>query len=105
MDYCGPRGIPYDVFISEWSPLSQQAALEWSIRERSRCSGCGSPAEDWDADRGGHRQAYHAEGYRCLGCEQLEMVKLGESEGKGMHKRLVPTMQLPMWGGPGWVSS
>lgn len=99
MAYCGPRGIPYMHFIGgpdEWDPISQDLALEWSARERAKCPGCGTHPADWDDKRGGHFQAFLATGERCRGCESLAGFEVPKEE-KGVHKILIPNLDLPMW--------
>jgi hypothetical protein len=90
MDYCGPKGIPLDVFLT-WKESSQDAALAWQFHENRRCSGCGTHPDDWNEKQGGSRMAYHGEWYTCPGC--IEQERLRESPeiqkaGRGVHVRL-----------------
>ena len=97
MDYCGPRGLPLAEFL-KWDADDQEHALAWLRRDRSRCPSCGVPHGDWDEDAGGDRNAYHAEGFICRGCEELENAKSKEPHA-GERWRLVPSWWLRMWGG------
>jgi hypothetical protein len=95
MAYCGPRGIAYEDFV-EWGQLSQDLALAWNERERTRCPGCGTHPADWDESRGGDVNAWYADLHRCLGCEKRGSIESPEGQ-KGYHRVLVPNLDLPMW--------
>lgn len=68
MEYCGPRGLPHSRFLS-WPVLDREKALWWLLRERTKCSQCGTRGEEWDEAQGGNRNAYAAEIVTCRGCE------------------------------------
>ena len=96
MAYCGPRGLEYEEFI-EWGQLSQDLALEWNARERPKCGHCGTHPADWDEKRGGDFNAYRAEWHRCRGDELLAGLGDPPEGEKGLHRVLVPNLDLPMW--------
>lgn len=64
MAYCGPRGIPLSAFLS-WPDADQDAALAWQAHEQSRCSECGTHAEDWLAEQA----PVHWAPQVCPGCQ------------------------------------
>lgn len=78
MAYCGPRGIPYSVFMGrvvgvdgqQWLPSDREAALAWEAFESRRCKSCGTHPEEWSADK----LAYHAHLMECRGCKQLHRL-------------------------------
>lgn len=70
MEYCGPLGMPRSAFLA-WDQDDQDAALTWSIRQRSTHAACGTRPEEWDPTRGGSETAYRAEFRGCLGCEVI----------------------------------
>lgn len=72
-------------------------ALDWSEREASRCPDCGTPAEDWDEERGGDRDAYRAQLHHCRGDELLGQLVIPAGD-TGTRKQLIPNYALPMWG-------
>lgn len=69
MAYCGPRGIPLDVFLG-WADHSQQAALSWQAHEARRCPNCGTHPEDWV--HGAEGRHWHER--VCLGCARKERM-------------------------------
>lgn len=68
MGYCAPRGIPHSVFLG-WDADDRDKALSWHLHELERCHSCGTRPEEFDAERGGDRNAYTAEPHFCRGCE------------------------------------
>lgn len=74
MDYCGPKGIALDDFLS-WSEESQQAALQWQAWESRRCANCHTHAEDWDAKSGGSKDHQHWHPQICIGCQKKEQAQ------------------------------
>ena len=83
--YCAPRGIPYTRFVGGpdvWDRLSRVLAVAWDRHERQRCPGCGTHPDDWDESRGGDRNAFYADDYKCLGDEYLTL-KRQEIKDKG----------------------
>lgn len=86
MAYCGPRGIPLSAFLA-WQETDQAAALAWLEQERRTCRDCGTHPDDWREDR----YAWHAELYRCPGCEHLERLRASDQAdgaGRGVKLRL-----------------
>jgi hypothetical protein len=72
MDYCGPRGIPYTVFLS-WSEFDQEAALAWQQRQATRCPSCGTYEDEWRSEDGQPiPKPWVASAHLCLGCQQLD---------------------------------
>ena len=74
MEYCGPRGIPHDVFLT-WRKTSRDKALAWLLRHRATHPPCGTRPEEWDPKQGGSRDAYRAELQECLGCVEIERAQ------------------------------
>lgn len=68
MDYCGPRGIPWEEFLG-WSKRSRDAAIVWQLRQQQTCGSCHTRPEEWDPDRGGDYHAYEPGLSHCRGCE------------------------------------
>lgn len=60
--------MPHSEFLS-WSPLDRDKAIWWLVRERSRCSNCGTRDAEWDEEVGGDRFAYQPAVGHCRGCE------------------------------------
>ena len=55
MRYCGPRAIPYSVWLGVgdgWDGYSRAAAMAWQAREDDRCSGCGQQRSEWLDENG-----------------------------------------------------
>lgn len=71
MDYCAPRGIRWSVFTG-WPEVDRDAALLWQLQQAETCPGCGTHADDWDPERGGHPAAFVASQRGCPGCAALE---------------------------------
>lgn len=71
MDYCGPRGIPLEEFLT-WSQDSQQAALMWQAHEASRHGDCGTFRTDWVT---GQPDPQHWHEEICPGCARLEQAQ------------------------------
>ena len=90
MDYCGPRGLSHDDFLG-WSASARDKAIWWMLRERSRCPACGTRAEEWDPEQGGHRRAYSAKLSQCEGCIVVERAQESNemSAARGMKVFLV----------------
>lgn len=74
MAYCGPKGIPLSAFLA-WDEADQDAALIWQAHEARRCGSCGTHPDDWDPDKGGRRDAYHAEIRYCPGCQRVDAAR------------------------------
>lgn len=73
MDYCAPRGIPHSQFLGGppvWTADDRDKALWWLIRDRERCPQCGTRADEWDPEQGGHDHAYRHELRKCWGCDE-----------------------------------
>lgn len=52
MEYCGPRGIPFEDWL-EWGDLSKAMALAWQARRADVCpNGCGQHRTEWLDDDG-----------------------------------------------------
>lgn len=79
--------IPHSQFLS-WSEPDRDKAIWHYIRERSRCSECGTRPEEWDETQGGHRHAWQPALRRCRGCELMQARRdslQGENLGRGIH--------------------
>lgn len=72
MDYCGERGIPYEVWL-EWGDLSRDASLAWQARRNARCGSCGQVKADWTDEEGRevHPPPIRVTEHWCPGCEAL----------------------------------
>ena len=56
MSYCGPRGIPWSVFMGDrgqpgpgeplWTDADRSLALEWQAERDMTCTGCGHPMDE-----------------------------------------------------------
>jgi hypothetical protein len=73
-DYIVPRGISYDAWLEEWSPLARGLALAWQRNKKSTCS-CGTRHDEWDPKAGGDRDAYVADTTYCRGHAVLDEAK------------------------------
>lgn len=117
MDYCGPKGIAYDDFLA-WSEMSRNSAIAWQIEQSLSCDGCGTRREEWDEKRGGSRNAYHAETFRCPGCRRIEeayhdahdSAKRAQQSTYGIKVRLLPkhvyqTLMFKRRQDPDWKKS
>lgn len=80
MAYCAPLGIPRSVFLG-WARDDQDAALTWSMRQRSACSSCGTRPDEWDPALGGHPAAYTAELGSCRGCTVVAQYRKRKKDG------------------------
>ena len=71
----------------KWSADDRDKAIAQHVRSRTACDRCGTRAEEWDEERGGHRRAYYAVETRCLGCEQIEAKRdsLPSDIGRGIR--------------------
>lgn len=69
-----------------------QAYAEW---KRDVCTKCGTHADWWDPEKGGHRFAMIADTRRCPGCELLaEIDAQVPNDAKGVHSYLTPNPDL-----------
>lgn len=58
-----------------WTQPDRDKAI-WHARYKAeRCSGCGTHPDEWDPEKGGHRQAYQAVESRCPGCAAIEQLQ------------------------------
>lgn len=77
-----------------WDKRDRDKAIWYHLRERSRCSGCGTLPEEWDEEQGGSRHAYAAVETRCRGCQVLQsgvhQMSKGPDKGRGIHVVLSP---------------
>jgi hypothetical protein len=58
-----------------WTALDRAKALAWLAYTRATCSGCGTRADEWQPELGGHRFAYVTDSRTCPGCELLAMER------------------------------
>lgn len=73
MAYCGPRGIPWSVFMS-WAGEDRDAALWWLIHDRQTCQQCGTRPDEWNPEQGGSRDAFRWKvEEQCPGCAVLDV--------------------------------
>ena len=90
---CRAFRLPHSAFLA-WPTVDQDKAVAYERWLAGVCAGCGTRAEDWDPDRGGHRYAYTAEVMTCAGCAVRDDLRhqLAESEDErgGQYIRLVP---------------
>lgn len=91
MAVCANYGIPHSQFLG-WSVDDRDKALWWEIHRRESCSECGTRADEWDPELGGHDYAYLPELRKCWGCartaEAQKRVKDGDAN-KGVRVVLV----------------
>jgi hypothetical protein len=64
------------------------------VRTLQACGGCGTRAEEWKPEHGGHPAAYLPRLEQCPGCLQLESMRAtlagrDPAEVRGVHVRLV----------------
>ncbi|WP_424216023.1 hypothetical protein ACN20G_28155 (plasmid) [Streptomyces sp. BI20] len=100
MAYCGPRGIPYSVFMGRavaagegaWTEDDTALAVEWQRIQDETCAGCGQPLSESLEDDGG----FVTELIRCHGCKAREerVAELAEAE-QPRHGVKVLVRQLP----------
>lgn len=102
MDYCGPHGIPHSHFLGGprvWTEEDQQKALWWMVRERQRCSGCGTHPDDWNEDLGGRRDAFVAEERTCPGCRERgpaeQLLQKEQHSGPAKHGARIVLVRPP----------
>lgn len=67
MAVCANYGIPHSKFVA-WSQDDRDKALWWEIHSREACPECGTRADEWDPNLGGHDYAYRPELHKCWGC-------------------------------------
>ncbi len=89
----------YQKFHSEFLAYSKDdrdKAIAWFLRQREACPSCGTRAEEWDEDRGGHRDAYIAVHERCRGCEIKERGESTQPKdaGRGVSTVLKPNPKV-----------
>lgn len=66
-----------------WDRYDRDKAIWRRIRVRQTCPHCGTRAEEWDPQAGGHRHAYGGHKAFCRGCEvkeQAEAALQGEAD-------------------------
>jgi hypothetical protein len=87
--------MPHSEFLS-WSDLDREKALAYALDDMATCKSCGTKAEDFDPQQGGHRFAYVAEVTRCVGCELIEMEQenVAEDNRKGIRIGLTANPDL-----------
>lgn len=84
---CASFGIPHSEFLG-WSAGDRDKSIWWHLRQQETCPSCGTRAEEWDPERGGHRVAYVARPERCHGCaakQQVEESLDPKQDGRGVH--------------------
>ena len=100
MDYCAPRGIPYERFL-RWGPLSQDAAIAWQRRENDRCQGCHQLRSDLVDEHGVERRniPVRAVDWYCPGCAALAKHDRGHTGDRrpGVATALIPTAVADAW--------
>lgn len=90
---CRAYQIPHSQFLG-WSHDDRSKAIWELARSAQVCSGCGTRAEEWQPEHGGHLQAHRAVPEFCPGCHQLEALQatlrsLGDQERRGYHVKLI----------------
>lgn len=87
---CAEYRVPHSVFLG-WDESDRDKAIWWSLRRRQACPSCGTRPEEWNPDRGGHRQAYLGHVEVCPGCVVMERTgeALEMKQGRGNHVVLV----------------
>ena len=70
-------------FLS-WDEGDQEVALVWQQRRRTTHR-CGTHPDEWDPDKGGNPDAYHAATLLCPGCQRIEeeQAELDKKKGAG----------------------
>lgn len=66
--------IPHSEFLS-WKQRDRDKAIWYHLRERQRCSGCGTHPDEWDPAEGGSIHAYRVKEHFCPGCQLLEPAR------------------------------
>lgn len=101
LSYCVPLGIPHSKFLS-WSDEDQDKALQYVLRENSRCKRCGTFPEDWleyDEDIGGmvarEPAPLEVESHKCYGC--LELQEAEEEIPAKMNRVIHLSFRKPQW--------
>lgn len=86
MDYCAPKALRHSLFLA-WPEDDQDKAMAWQRLQAAECSGCGTRADEWEADP----LAYLGDIVSCPGCVALDQERDNVPEGtKGVRLRLVP---------------
>jgi hypothetical protein len=87
LEVCHDYKIPHSEFLS-WSQDDRDKAIWMHVRNKQTCGRCGTRAEEWDPEQGGHRHAYLAQADVCRGCQALEArenAMTDEQRGAGVH--------------------
>lgn len=92
---CAVYRIPHSEFLS-WGRNDRDKAIAWHLRQAETHGPCGTRAEEWDEDHGGHRDAYIATPVRCRGCEVRERgeASLPKDAGRGVSIALKPNPKV-----------
>ncbi len=108
MAYCGPRGLPHSFFLGgphAWTQDDRDKALAWQELDRQSCPSCGTRAEEWNPEHGGHPRAYAAEHTSCDGCAAIDRAHDSKDfEGLRGHKIRLRARtpdelaEIPLWG-------
>lgn len=83
------KGIPAD---PQWLPTDLELALAWQRNKAETCPGCGTRADEWDADP----DAYISDHSTCEGCARLQqhqannLDRIDDTVLPGQHAFLVP---------------
>ena len=94
-----PLGIPHSVFLGrtvgptdpQWLDTDRGYALAWQANKASTCTGCGTRADEWDAEE----NAYIGDHIKCEGCIRIaeEQNNVPKDDGQprpGFHVYLAP---------------
>lgn len=85
---CAAYRVPHSQFLS-W-PCSDRDKATWQyLREKQKCPQCGTRADEWDPDAGGHRRAYRARIVDCEGCIVVERTADAPEMKQGRGKKIV----------------
>ena len=72
----------------------------WMMEQRLKCPDCGTRRDETDPEYGGDMHAYHALGFVCMGCKNVEQtfadarIKQGKRKGQlpeGYKVHLLPS--------------
>lgn len=96
MGVCWHHRIRHSEFLS-WDPDDRNKAILWYLREADTCPVCSTRPEEWDPERGGHRQAYFGQIIDCEGCVVIQRTAAAPEmkHGRGHHVVLVRNPEVP----------
>lgn len=87
MAVCAAYHVPHSEFLG-WPQLDRDKAIWWQARQAATCQQCGTRPEEWDANDGGHIDAYVSGLAHCRGCEvRSSAQERFDKEPKGTFRR------------------